>query len=260
MTDGAERRRGRRGTGSPPEARHRLSITVYGEDVDVLDAVAVTSGQEPQEAAAALLVLALDRARQDPEVAAALAARRRWPRRRRLEVVPPDSLDADPRDHSTTDPKVCPPVNSREVIAIEAVASFDPDALRRLRQAKKLSHDGLAERVGIARPNLIAYEQGRKRPSPKTLRALAAALGADPMRLLTASARTATLADLRAAKAGLTTTETAAALGIARHTYDRIEGGRRPLDGDLAERLAALLGVAPGTVLAAHRRGSGAQA
>ena len=139
------------------------------------------------------------------------------------------------------------------------MASFDPDALRRLRQAKKLSHDGLADRVGIARPNLIAYEQGRKRPSPKTLRALAAALGADPMRLLTASARTATLADLRAAKAGLTTTETAAALGIARHTYDRIEGGRRPLDGDLAERLAALLGVAPGTVLAAHRRGSGAR-
>ena len=260
MTDGAERRRGRRGTGSPPEARHRLSITVYGEDVDVLDAVAVTSGQEPQEAAAALLVLALDRARQDPEVAAARTARRRRPRRRRLEVVPPDSLDADPRDHSATDPRVRPPANPREVIAIEAVASFDPDALRRLRQAKKLSHDGLADRVGIARPNLIAYEQGRKRPSPKTLRALAAALGADPMRLLTASARTATLADLRAAKAGRTTTYTAATLGISRDTYDQLEGGMGRLDGDEVERVVALRGCAPAPVLAALRRGSGAGA
>ena len=91
VTDGAERSGGRRGTGSPPGAQHRLNITVYGEDVDVLDAVAVTSGQVPKEAAAALVV------------AAALAACRRT-RRRRLEVVAPDSLDAGPRDHSATRP------------------------------------------------------------------------------------------------------------------------------------------------------------
>lgn len=142
-----------------------------------------------------------------------------------------------------------------EVVAIEAVASFDPEALRRLRRARRLSHDALAERVSIARPNLIAYEQGKKRPSPRTLRALATGLGADPIQLLAVTARTATLADLRAAKAGLTTTETAAALGVPRHSYDRMEAGKRPLDAATAVRLAELLGMTPAAVVAAHRRG-----
>ena len=179
-------------------------------------------------------------------------------RRQELQVLPgrdapPTSWSSDPRPADRTVPASA---STRGEVAIEAVTSFDASALRRLRQAKRLSHDGLADRVGIARPNLIAYEQGKKRPSPKTLQSLAAALGADPLQLLSVTARTATLADLRAAKGGLTTTETAAAVGLPRHSYDRMEAGRRPLDAETAGRLAELLGVAPSTVVAAHRRGS----
>ena len=241
-------------------AEHRLTITLYGDDVDVLDAIALADGCSAQDAAAALLVAALDRGRQEPEIQQLLRARRRRAlRRQELQVLPgrdapPTSGSSDPGPGDRTVPASAS--TRGEVVAIEAVASFDPSALRRLRQAKRLSHDGLADRVGIARPNLIAYEQGKKRPSPKTLRALAAALGADPLQLLSVTARTATLADLRAAKGGLTTTETAAAVGLPRHSYDRMEAGRRPLDAETAQRLAELLGVAPSTVVAAHRRGS----
>ena len=243
-------------------AQHRLAITLYGDHVDVLDAVALAEGRQAGDAAAALLAGALDQAAQDPEIHELLRARRHRAGRGRLQVVTAPGAggpvaSSDPAHETRT---VLASASAKgEVVAIEAVASFDPEALRRLRRAKRLSHDALAERVGIARPNLIAYEQGKKRPSPRTLGALAAGLGADPMQLLAVTARTATLADLRAAKAGLTTTETAAALGVPRHSYDRMEAGKRPLDDATAEQLAEMLGVAPAAVVAAHRRGSTAR-
>ncbi|MFP5319494.1 MAG: helix-turn-helix domain-containing protein [Acidimicrobiia bacterium] len=242
--------------GRRAQAEHRLTVTLRGDHVDVLDAVALAEECTAAEAAAELLAGALDLARRDSEVQQLLRARRRRQRRHGLQVVGSATRSPDPGPLDRTVPTSASSTK-REVVAIEAVASFDPNALRRLRQAKGLSHDGLAERVGIARPNLIAYEKGGKRPSPRTLRALAAALGTDPMKLLSVTARDATLADLRAAKAGLTTTETAAALEMPRHSYDRIEAGRRPLDAQTAGRLAELLGVSPSTVVAAHRRGSG---
>jgi transcriptional regulator with XRE-family HTH domain len=244
-----------------PRAEHRLAITLHGDHVDVLDAVALAEGRPAGDAAAALLAGALEQAAQEPEIHELLRARRRRARRGRLQLVAaPDAggpvASSDPADEARTVPASAGAKG--EVVAIEAVVSFDPEALRRLRRAERLSHDALAERVGIARPNLIAYEQGKKRPSPRTLRALAAGLGADPMQLLSVTARTATLADLRAAMAGLTTTETAAALGVPRHSYDRMEAGKRPLDAATAEQLAELLGIAPAAVVAAHRRGSAA--
>ena len=231
-------------------AEHRITVTLYEDDVDVLDAVALAEGCPASEAAAALLRVALDASRHDAEIEPLLRARRARARRGVLQVV------ADASGPGPAARTVPASAGAKEVVAIEAVASFDSDALLRLRRAKGLSHDGLAERVGIARPNLIAYEKGGKRPSPRTLRALAAALGVDPMKLVTVTVGTATLADLRAVKGGLTTTETAAALGVPRHSYDRIEAGRRPLDDATAERLAELFGVPPATVAAAHRRGS----
>ena len=242
-------------------AEHRLTITLYDEHVDILDAIALAEGRTPQEAAAVLLAGALDHTGRDKEIQELLRARRRRARRRQgLRALPsPRHVELEGGSPGTTPADRTVRASARtkgEVVAIEAVASFDPGALRRLRQAKRLSHDGLADRVGIARPNLIAYEQGKKRPSPKTLRALATALRAEPLQLLSVTARTATLADLRAAKGGLTTTEAAAALGIPRHSYDRMEAGRRPLDAETAQRLAELLGVAPSTVIAAYRRGS----
>ncbi|HET7486481.1 MAG TPA: helix-turn-helix transcriptional regulator [Acidimicrobiales bacterium] len=137
--------------------------------------------------------------------------------------------------------------------------SFDPEALRRARRRRRLSHDALAELVDVARPNLIAYERGTTRPGIEVLAALAGALGVDPLALTTATPRTATLADLRA-RAGVTKTELAARLGIARSTWDFIERGGRTLRPDTAAAVAEILGVDEAALRRALRRGIEAEA
>lgn len=138
-------------------------------------------------------------------------------------------------------------------IGREAVRSFDPAALIRLRRAGHLSHDALGALVDIARPTLIAYEKGTRTPGPATLRRLADAFGVDALELMSATLRTATLADLRA-RTGLSKTDISARLQLERHTYDRIERGARQLEPELAAALASLLEVTPSAVRAAHRR------
>src|SRR5919199_3031381 len=50
-------------------------------------------------------------------------------------------------------------------------------ALRRLREARGMTQEALAERAGLTRNAIAALERGRRqRPYPHTLRALAAAL------------------------------------------------------------------------------------
>lgn len=143
--------------------------------------------------------------------------------------------------------------------SVEAVRSFDPEALRRLRRARGLSHDALAELVDVARPNLIAYEKATKRPGVEILIALARALGVDPLALTTSTARTATLADLRA-RAGVTKTDLADGLGMARSTWDLIERGGRRLQPETAAAVAEILGVSERTLRQALRRGIDAEA
>ena len=67
------------------EARHRLSVTVHGDLVDVLDAVAVLSERPAAEVATDLVLEGLRRAASDPDVDELVRARH-W-RRRRLRVV-----------------------------------------------------------------------------------------------------------------------------------------------------------------------------
>jgi transcriptional regulator with XRE-family HTH domain len=136
----------------------------------------------------------------------------------------------------------------------EAVRSFDPASLRRLRRRHGLSHDALGARVGINRPALIAYEKGSKRVGLHSLHLLAAALGVDPLELTTATRDTATLADLRA-RAGVSKTDLADRLGLDRTTWERVERGERGLRPDVAEAVAEVLAVEPGEVLAARERG-----
>ena len=138
--------------------------------------------------------------------------------------------------------------------SVEPVRSFDPEALRRARQRRRLSHDALAELVDVARPNLIAYEQGTTRPGVEVFAALARALGLDPLALTTATSRTATLADLRA-RAGVTKTELASRLGIARSTWDLIERGTRKLRPETAAAVSEILGVDERQLQRALRRG-----
>lgn len=68
-------------------AENRLAITLYGDHVDVLDAVALAEGRPASEVAAALLGGALDQAAQEQEIQELLDARRRRARRGRLHVV-----------------------------------------------------------------------------------------------------------------------------------------------------------------------------
>lgn len=123
----------------------------------------------------------------------------------------------------------------------EGVRSFDPAALVRLRKARGLSHDALGERVGRARPNMIAWEKGPAKPSPAKLVGLARALGVQPWELTTAGPETAELADLRG-WAGLTQQELADKAAIMRSTYSLLERGGLPLRRDVAERIAAAIG------------------
>ena len=131
--------------------------------------------------------------------------------------------------------------------------SFDPAALVRLRRARGLTQDALGELVGLSRPALIAYEKGQRTPGPTILHRLAAALDVDVLKLTSATLRSATMTDLRA-RAGLTKTTLAEALGVRRHTYDRIERGVRQPEPELLPQLASILGVSERIVVGALRR------
>ncbi len=124
----------------------------------------------------------------------------------------------------------------------EVVRSFDPEALRRLREARGLSHDSLGAMVRVARPNLIGYEKGRERPGIEVLGDLARALGVDPLALTRVTPATATLADLRA-RAGLSKSSLAGRVGLGRYMWDQVERGKRTLQPDVASKVAAALGV-----------------
>lgn len=130
---------------------------------------------------------------------------------------------------------------------------FDPEALVRLRRALGLSHDALGERIDRPRPNIIKWEQGETTPSPEKLVVLARALGVDPWRLTTTRPASAELADLRD-WAGMTRRDLAAATGLTREMYSRLERGQFPLTDELAEALAAALGRDVAEIRRAHRR------
>ncbi len=112
----------------------------------------------------------------------------------------------------------------------EAVPSFDPAALRRLRRARGLSHDALGAEVGISRPSLISYEKGTRGIGVHNLHLLARALGVDPLELTTATRATATIADLRA-RVGLRRTDLAGLLGIHRTMGSHRTGEPSPQAG-----------------------------
>lgn len=141
--------------------------------------------------------------------------------------------------------------------------NFDPSALRRIRQARGLTQQQLAEAIGVARTYVVYWERshvdpnsGRARgvqPEPDTLVALAELLGVKPHELTTVDPQQATLADLRT-WAGLTQRQLAARVGVAGPTISSIEQGRRRLRPELAERIAAELQLPVATVIAAAQR------
>lgn len=137
----------------------------------------------------------------------------------------------------------------------EAVPSFDPVALRRLRRTRGLSHDALGAQVGISRPSLISYEKGTRGIGVHNLHLLARVLGVDPLELTTATRATATIADLRA-RVGLSRTDLAELLDIHRTMWARIEQGSRRLRPELVSEVAGALEVSEDEVRQALERGS----
>jgi transcriptional regulator with XRE-family HTH domain len=136
----------------------------------------------------------------------------------------------------------------------EAVRNFDPAAMIRARRTLGLTHDALAAIVNIGRPNLIAYEKGRRRPTPQRLVSLAAALQVDPLMLTTSTPATATLTDLRI-RAGLDMTTISARLDLDRATYQAIELGETRMSHEISASLAELLGISTRQLRLALKRG-----
>lgn len=146
------------------------------------------------------------------------------------------------------------------VMPPEKVANFDPQRLIAARRANGLSHDALGALVGVARSNLIAYEKGRRTPSPVRLAALASALGVDPLELTTTpSVAEATLSDLRL-RAAISNAELARRAGISASYLFLVSTGTRPLTASIAQRLAAALDVDVDTLEPAIRREAAARA
>lgn len=75
----------------------------------------------------------------------------------------------------------------------------------------------------------------------------------EPASLASRPRRQWSLQDLRAFS-GWTRTDAAAALGVARATYDAMENGRRAFRPELLDQLAVALGCTVREARAAHRR------
>ena len=55
--------------------------------------------------------------------------------------------------------------------------------LKELRKKSYFSQEGLAKEANVPRESISRYENGRKKPSPKTIQALAKALRVDPKQI-----------------------------------------------------------------------------
>lgn len=141
---------------------------------------------------------------------------------------------------------------------VEGIKSFSGAALRQARINRGLSHDALGRLTGRARPNLIAWEQGHYRPTPRLLVILAEALDIDPLELLDVTEDTATLPDLRG-RAGLATVDVAEHLGVHPSTYRRLERGVAPLAEETAVTLAGLFNTTPDRIVDAYGRARAAR-
>lgn len=116
------------------------------------------------------------------------------------------------------------------------------ERLRAARERKGLNQRQLADQIGVHPSDISAYETGRSRPDPATLRRLADALQVDPLDLLQPGTPV-TLQVLRF-RAGLTQAETATAAGLTRSTYAAIERGDTRLGPGRAEPIARALTTA----------------
>ncbi|MGW1673383.1 helix-turn-helix domain-containing protein [Streptomyces sp. NPDC002324] len=120
-----------------------------------------------------------------------------------------------------------------------------------LRQARSeaggdgLSAAALAERVGVSKAQILAYENGHRTPDPPRIRELATALGVRPLELADrAEMASWQFAELRRAS-GLRASDLCQALKLTPYSYRRLETTGLCAEGTygLSGRLASELGV-----------------
>jgi len=122
------------------------------------------------------------------------------------------------------------------------VRGFSPAALRKARADAELRADELARLIGVTRQAVSSWENGRSRPSPVTLLALAKALRVSTADLAPIRERDLRIGDLRS-QAGLTQAHVADALGVSTTVIGDLERGFRPMDTNQADVLAELYQV-----------------
>ncbi len=127
-------------------------------------------------------------------------------------------------------------------VARNTVRGFSGATVRRLRIARGLGTDDLADLVGASVSTVWSWETGRTAPTPPTLVRIAQALHVTPADLLAIREDQLTLSDLRV-EAGYTQIDAAQALGLSPNKLMRIEKGRLSVDAAIVEGLASLYGL-----------------
>jgi len=134
------------------------------------------------------------------------------------------------------------------------VRGFNHAALKRLREQTGLNQEEFAELVGLARPNYVNFEKGRRRVGPTLLARFAEALGVEKRDLL--RIKKMTLRDLRDL-ANRTQGEAASHLGFKSATsYTNIENGNAKMTDDQVDLLAEFFEVTPDEIRDAAARKS----
>ncbi len=121
---------------------------------------------------------------------------------------------------------------------------FSPAVLRRHRNQKSYSLADLATLSGVSAATIGAWETNRSRPSPRTLAAVAEALGVQVADLVPVKENDVLMSDLRF-QVGLTQHQLAKLTGITTAVLFAIESGHRAPDDEQLQGLADALRVDP---------------
>lgn len=122
------------------------------------------------------------------------------------------------------------------------VRGFSGATLRRLREARGISAEDLADAAGIAEATLRSWESGRATPTPALLANTAKVLRLSIADLLLVEHKDLELADLRNL-AGINQADAAELLGMSPTSLVRIEKGRREYDAEIGRQLAKIYKV-----------------
>lgn len=122
------------------------------------------------------------------------------------------------------------------------VRGFSGARLRRLREARGLTGDDLADASGISEAALRSWEAGRATPTPTLLAAVAERLRVTIADLVVIRSDELVLSDLRNL-AGLNQADVAERLGVGTTSLTRIEKGRREYDPEIGRQLARIYKV-----------------